>query len=234
MIGILVQLALSWLIIWIFEKGNLSVLGLRPTKRRIFDFFLFLVITAVCCASGFFLRMYLAKEQWELNPGLNFKLILDGIWWNVKSVMFEELIFRGVIFYILIKKLGMIPAIVISAAAFGIYHWFSFEVFGNVQQMIFIFIITGLMGALYAYGYAKTYSLYIPIAIHLGWNFTHGFVFSQGSIGNGIFIPVKGQPAVQVSYFIYFCVTFLPMLAAWLINFFILRKKKLVFAVENL
>jgi uncharacterized protein len=68
MLGILVQLALSWLIIWLFEKGNLSFLGLQPTKKRMGDFFLFLLTTAACCASGFFMRMLFAKEQWQLNP----------------------------------------------------------------------------------------------------------------------------------------------------------------------
>ena len=43
MIGILVQLAVSWLIVWLFEKGNLNCLGLLPTKRRLTDFFLFLI-----------------------------------------------------------------------------------------------------------------------------------------------------------------------------------------------
>ena len=226
MMGIIVQLALSWLIIWLFEKGNLSFLGLRPTKSRLFDFILFLLVTAICCSTGFFMRMYFAKEQWIVNPLLNAKLIFDGIWWNIKSVLFEELIFRGAIFYILIKKLGALRAIIISSIAFGVYHWFSYEIIGNVQQMIIIFFITGIFGLVYAYGYARTFSLYIPIAIHFGWNFTHGFVFSEGSIGNGILIQPKPQPLVTVSYFIYLSITFFPMLSALLINFFLLKRKK--------
>ena len=226
MIGIIVQLALSWLIIWLFEKGNFSFLGLRPTKKRLRDFIIFLLVTALCSSSGFLLRMWLAKEQWELNPLVNARLVFEGIWWNIKSVMFEELIFRGVLFYILIKKLGAIKAIIISAVAFGIYHWFSFEVLGNMQQMTIVFLITGIAGLLYAYAYAKTFSLYIPIAIHFGWNFTRGFVFSEGNIGPGIFIPVKSQPLVTVSWFVYFCIAWLPILSMLLINFFLLRQKK--------
>jgi uncharacterized protein len=136
------------------------------------------------------------------KPVLDPKLVLEGIWWNIKSVLFEELIFRGVIFYILIKKFGALPAITISALAFGFYHWFSYEIIGNVQQMIIVFFITGIMGLLYAYGYAKTYSLYIPVAIHFGWNFTQGFVFSKGVIGNGIFISVK-KPATRNGFLLH-------------------------------
>jgi len=203
------------------------VLGLFPTKQRLKDFALFFMITAICCASGFFMRMYFG-ERWAINPVFATKLLMAGLWWNIKSVLYEELIFRGVILYILIRRLGFVKAIIISAVAFGIYHWFSYEVFGNAKQMIMIFIITGTMGLLYAYGYSKTFSLYIPCAIHLGWNFTHGFIFSEGSIGNGVFILVKPERVVTVSYFIYFIVTYFPMLSAILINFFLLKRRKQV------
>ena len=63
MAGIIVQLALSLIIIWFYQKNNLSVLGLQPSWLRVNDFFLFLVITAICCASGFLLRMYFGKEK---------------------------------------------------------------------------------------------------------------------------------------------------------------------------
>jgi membrane protease YdiL (CAAX protease family) len=144
--------------------------------------------------------------------------ILNGIWWNIKSVLFEELTFRGVLFYILI-----------SSIAFGIYQWVSQEAFGNVSQMLLIFILTGIMGLIYAYGYVKTGSLFVPCAIHLGWNITQGFIFSQGSTGNGILVLVKDQPEVSVSYLIYFTILLTPILSAWVLNFLILKKRNEVF-----
>ena len=146
MLGIIIQLLISWLIIWLFEKGNLNVLGFYPTKKRLLDFALFFIVTALCCSSDFFMRMFFAKQQWELNPKLTANLMVTGIWWNIKSVLFEELIFRGVLLYILIKKLGQAKAIIISAIAFGIYHWFSHEVIGNPTQMAITFVVTGTMG----------------------------------------------------------------------------------------
>jgi uncharacterized protein len=228
MIGILVQLTLSWLLVWFFEKGNLNVLGFFPTKRRLSGFGIFFIVTALCCSSDFFMRMLFAEQEWKLNPAISANLILTGVWWNVKSVLFEELIFRGVLLYILIKKLGAMKAIVISAIAFGIYHWFSHEVIGDIKQMAITFTITGLMGLLYAYGYAKTFSLYIPCAIHLGWNVTRSVIFSESVIGDQLFVQVKPVPEVQISYFLYFCWLLLPMLGALLINFFLLKKKKQV------
>jgi uncharacterized protein len=225
MAGILVQLAISWIVLWFVQKKNLSVLGLRPTKARVRDFFLFMIITAVCCSSGFLLRVYIGNERWALNPAFTGSLLASGFWWNVKSVLFEELIFRGALLFLLMQWLGSLRAIILSSVGFGVYHWFSFEILGDVQSMIIVFIVTGLMGLLLAYGYTKTLSLYVPIAIHLGWNFTQGFVFSEGSIGKGILIPIKPEVEVTVSYFIYSWIVFSPMLSMLVLNFVTLRRR---------
>ena len=227
MIGIIVQLVISWLLLWFVEKTDLRVFGLNPTRQRLSDLGILFLITALCCASGFIVRMWFG-ERWVLNPGLSLALILEGVWWNIKSVLFEELIFRGALLYILIKRIGAVKAIILSAIAFGIYHWFSFGIFGNAAQMIPVFVITGLMGYVLAYGYAKTFSLYIPIAIHLGWNLTSSVIFSDTSIGNQLLIKARPAKIVHVSYFTYYLVTWGPILCALLINFIFLKKKKQV------
>lgn len=225
MIGIVVQLTLSWLIIWWFDKGNLSVLGWQPTVVRLRHFLLFSLVTSACCASGFGLRIYAGQEIWERNPALTMNQTLSAIGWNIKSVLFEELIFRGALFYILWKKLGATKAMIISSTAFGIYHWFSQELWGNTTQMVIVFLLTGIMGMVYAYGYVKTKSLYVPCAIHFGWNITQGFVFSHGSIGNGVFMPALEQPhAVTLSYLTYGIITFSPLLSSWLFNYLLLSR----------
>ncbi|MDB5231407.1 MAG: putative transrane protein of unknown function [Chitinophagaceae bacterium] len=234
MLGIIVQLALSWLIVWAFEKRNLSVLGFRPTKDRLLSFLVFFVVTAFFCSTAFILKMYAGKQAWQLNPALSFNLIFEGLRWNMVSVLYEELIFRGVLLYILIKRLGTTKGIIISAIAFGIYHWFSFGIIGNVMQMIIVFFITGAMGLLLAYGYAKTFSLYIPIGIHFGWNLTQMFIFSDGPTGNGILVPVTGQPFRTNSYFIFFAVTFLPMIFMLAVNYLLLRRKRKISMEDRL
>ena len=226
MLGIIVQLLVSWLIIWLFEKGNMGVLGFYPTKKRLLGFAIFFIVTALCCSSDFFMRMLFAGQQWQLNPKLTAGLIWEGVWWNVRSVLFEELIFRGVLFYILIKKLGPVKAIIISSVAFGIYHWFSHGEIGNPVQMAITFVITGTMGLVYAYGYAKTFSLYIPCAIHLGWNLTSSVIFSNSIIGDQLLVQVKPVPEVTVGYFVYFCILLIPMLSALLINFLLLKRQE--------
>lgn len=232
MAGLIIQLIISWILVWIFEKGNLRFLGFKPTITRLSDFLIFFILTAICCSSGFLLRMVFAKELWQKNPAINASIILDGIWWNLRSVLYEELIFRGAILYILLRKTGQLKAILFSAAAFGIYHWFSFGIIGNIPQMILVFIVTGLMGFVLAYGYAKTFSLYVPVGIHFGWNLTHQFIFSQGPIGDGLLIQSVKAPFRTDSYLLFFTVILLPILSALLMNYLILRKKKQVVIAE--
>ncbi len=168
----------------------------------------------------------MVKQNWAINPDLSLNLVLNGIWFTIKSVLFEELIFRGVLLYILIRKLGAVKAIIISAIAFGIYHWFSHELWGNPAQMAIEFFVTGAMGLVLAYGYAKTFSLYIPIAIHLGWNMVQMVVFSGDAIGQQIFIRQEQETEVVLSYFSFFVITLSPLLSCLLINAWLIRKQK--------
>ena len=224
MAGILVQIVLSWIIIWIIEKKNLNVLGWKPSKERLKHFTVFFLLTSLFCASPYLVRIFISGEEWIVNPALNSQLILNGIWWNIKSVLFEELIFRGVLLYILIRRAGKKTGIILSAVAFGIYHWFSFGILGNAGAMVFTFLITGIMGLVLAYGYVKTLSLYIPIAIHLGWNLTKIFVFSDGPIGNGLFIPADKTPFRTDSWMIAFGVFLMPILLTYIVNFILIRR----------
>lgn len=107
-------------------------------------------------------------------------------------MLFEEFIFRGALLYIVIKKLGVKVACIISAICFGIYHWFTFELFGNPVQMIFIFILTGIWGATFAIAFVKTKSLYMPIGLHFGWNFISTVIFSQGPLKNQLLV-ISGE-----------------------------------------
>ena len=223
MLGILIQLLISWGILFWYKRKGLTPLGLMPTFPRLRLFIFFLLLSAFCAVSRYLVRLYFGKELWELNPNLNAALVWDGIWWNMKSVLFEELIFRGALFYIIWDKWGPKQAIVISSIAFGIYHWFSYEVWGMPVQMAIYFVATGLAGLLYSYAFVKTKSMLIPIAMHFGWNFIGNFVFSEGTIGKGILVMTE-QPIVNVSVFIYYLAMWNPMVMFLLINFLVLRK----------
>lgn len=225
MLGILVQLLLSWVILWWFDKSNLCVLGFRPTKERCRQAALFFLFTALCCAGGYGLKWLLFHQQWRVNPLLTFGLVMEGIWWNIKAVLFEELIFRGALLYVLLKKGGPKKAILFSAMSFGIYHWFSQEAFGQPVQMALLFFGTGAMGWLLAEAFVKTGSLYMPVAIHLGWNVAQQVLFSDGPIGNSVLMIVGAKGTHTTSYGLFFFVLFFPLFAAVVGNAWLLSRR---------
>ncbi len=218
MIGILVQVFISFLLLYFFDQGKLEVLGIYPSKKRIGNAFVILLVSMIACSLGFIFRIIFAKETWGINTLFSFKLLIDGIWWNIKSVLFEELIFRGVLLFLMIKWIGKNYGLLISSIAFGVYHWFSFEILGNYTMMLQVFLLTGVVGFLYAWGFVKSQSIYPAIAMHFGWNFTQDFLFSSGPIGKGLWVQLLPSPQITVGYFVYFLIVFAPILLFLLIN----------------
>jgi uncharacterized protein len=80
----------------------------------------------------------------------------------------EEILFRGVIFAVVDKFAGMIPAYAISSLLFGLGHS---PVFGaNV-------VLEMLFGAYFAYTYVSSgYNIAVPIAVHTLYDFATIFV----------------------------------------------------------
>lgn len=84
----------------------------------------------------------------------------------------EELMFRGVLFRLLEEMAGTWGALVVSALLFGGLHLVNPN--ATIWGAIAIAIEAGLMlGA----AYAATRSLWLPIGIHLGWNFAQSGIF---------------------------------------------------------
>jgi hypothetical protein len=192
MIGILIILAISWLALHFIQKKDLLALGVIPTSRRLRQFLTGLFITAILCVLVQYLEAFLKSSSWVLNEACTPEMIIKSIWWDFLSVLTEELIFRGALLYILIERIGARKGILISAIAFGIYHWFSYGVLGNVLAMVLVFTGTGIMGYAWALAFDKTRSVLLPLGLHFGWNVVHNTLFSKGPLGELVLISQGG------------------------------------------
>jgi hypothetical protein len=61
-------IALSWGLIWLYERADLSVLGGRPSAERLKIAAILFVVTALCCASGFWMRAYFCPRAVRCEP----------------------------------------------------------------------------------------------------------------------------------------------------------------------
>lgn len=103
-----------------------------------------------------------------------------GIWaslgyWAFAFIMvgwYEELLSRGYWLQNLEDGVGTKWAVFISSAIFGLAHLSN----PNASWIA----VLGILGAGYflAFGYLRTRQLWLPIGLHIGWNFFEGPVFS--------------------------------------------------------
>ena len=234
MLGILVAIAISWLLLYFIEKKNILALGFLPITKRLKQFLIGLIITSILCVFVQYLEAYLKSAEWVLNKNISVRIIFEAFYWDVKSVLTEELIFRGAILYILIRKLGPNKAILISAVFFGIYHWFSYGVIGNVMAMILVFIGTGLMGYAWAWAFSKTKSIILPFGLHLGWNFVYNTVFSKGPLGDLILISQNGHKLTEWASLINFvsALVIVPVFVLIYVRYFVKTQTELKPIIE--
>jgi membrane protease YdiL (CAAX protease family) len=228
MLQLAALLAISWLLIWFFEKGNLSVLGLTPARDRLKYFFILFIVSALVSASAFALRMVIAKETYVVSPSLTARSVLLETWYQCRTVLTEELLCRGALLYILIKRIGSTKAVIITSILFAVLHWLNAGVWGNWPQMILVFTFTFAMGLLLAYSYARTFSLLIPFAIHFGWNLAQNYIFPDSATGNHIFTLAAPAPTVTISYAAFYTMLLLPKMLVIAIGYLIVKQHKQV------
>jgi membrane protease YdiL (CAAX protease family) len=100
---------------------------------------------------------------------------------SLRSGVFEELLFRGIILRLLWTAFGMWPAVAVSSALFGLVHLLNPH--ADVLIALDIAFEAGLpLGALYV----LTGRLWLPIGYHIAWNFTESYVFGAQLSGFGV------------------------------------------------
>ncbi|MAY83820.1 MAG: CPBP family intramembrane metalloprotease [Flavobacteriales bacterium] len=189
MLGLIIEIALSWLILWLVFREHITVLGIKPTAIRLKQFAIGMLIMAALCLINQLSQANFSGVSYVRNPTYGWIEALNGTYWTIKAALFEEFIFRGAILYFLIRKIGGIWACVISAIAFGIYHWFSYNMFERgLVPMVYVFLMTGAAGYMFAYSFYKTKSIWVPFGLHFGWIVISIVFFSDGPLGESMYI----------------------------------------------
>ena len=113
----------------------------------------------------------------------------------IASAAGEEIVFRGVVYRLLEERLGSTVALILSAAFFGCAHGAN-----PGATWVSSLAIALEAGILLGLAYVATRSLWVPIGLHFGWNFTEGGIFGaavSGEHAQGIIAaPLSGSPLV--------------------------------------
>ncbi|MEE8308698.1 MAG: CPBP family intramembrane glutamic endopeptidase, partial [Gammaproteobacteria bacterium] len=103
-------------------------------------------------------------------------------WW-------EELVFRGYLLQNMIAGMGLMWAIVLSSVLFGVIHGANP---GATVLSTFLLILTTPQ---LIYAYLKTGQLWLPMGLHLGWNFFQASIFGYAASGMESATLVLQSPA---------------------------------------
>jgi membrane protease YdiL (CAAX protease family) len=108
--------------------------------------------------------------------------LLPNLAMAIKSGVFEELVFRGVLFRSVEAIFGSWTGIVVSSLAFGFLHLINPA--ATIGGAVYITIEAGL---LLSAAYLVTRRLWICMGFHMGWNYFQSAVFSgvvSGSVSD--------------------------------------------------
>ena len=105
--------------------------------------------------------------------------LVPAIAMALSSSVFEELLFRGVLFRSVETWFGSWAALVVSSLVFGLTHLINPQ--GTLEGALFIAIEAGI---LLAAAFMLTRRLWMSIGFHMAWNYTQSAIFSGIVSGN--------------------------------------------------
>ena len=172
------------------DKRSFVSLGLKVDRYAVLDVISGIVNSALVMAVVFFTMLWLGLIEFHgftwwtdnVNAEVGFQLaVLPVVFFVIYELTivawWEELVFRGYFFQNLIAGMGLIWAIIISSLVFGLIHILNPE--GTVLGGLLIALITPQL----IYAYLKTGQLWLPMGLHLGWNFFQASIFGFAASG---------------------------------------------------
>ena len=117
-----------------------------------------------------------------LNPP---SYLIPAVAMAISSSVFEELLFRGVLFRAVETWFGSWAALVVSSLVFGLTHLMNPQ--ATLEGALFISVEAGI---LLAAAFMLTRRLWLSIGFHMAWNYTQSAIFS------GIVSGTEAEPGL--------------------------------------
>lgn len=158
---------------WARELGLGSLLGIGSA----------LLAVALIWATG--------GVRLEPDPARSAATLLYGVYVYLFVALFEETLFRGFAFQRFVAGAGPWIAQITLGLVFAAGHWGNPGMQGTTMAFASIELLLGAV--LLGLAYLRTRSLALPIGIHFGWNWAHGYLMGFGVSGvehAGWFKPV--------------------------------------------
>jgi membrane protease YdiL (CAAX protease family) len=105
--------------------------------------------------------------------------LLSAVIFAMGTAIWEEVTFRGLLFRVTEQTFGTWVGVAVSAVVFGALHGLNPN--ASLAASVAIILESGI---LLAAAYFATRTLWLPIGLHFGWNFTQDFIFGVRTSGH--------------------------------------------------
>lgn len=193
MLGLLVLLLISWGLLYLIEKKHLNAIGIVPNGKRLLRFTIGLFAITLFCLLLIGIETQLKSIEWQ-STGFQLKSFFNAFVYHLRSALTEDLVFRGALLYILIRRLGATWGILISAICFGVYHVFSYGITNERAILIaYVIIVTGFTGYVWAWAFHKTKSIFLGLGLHVGYNMLMACFYEAQPYGELLFTELSSK-----------------------------------------
>jgi membrane protease YdiL (CAAX protease family) len=161
----------------VLDKQSLISLGLNYDGESLTRVSFGAAISLCCVTVVFLLGLlmgYIKVRQSKLSEDCVscLPMFLGGLADFFTAAVFEEIVFRGYVYFVLLKSGGLYLAIIGSSIVFSTAHLIKHQ---NVPLLyVFNAFVFGIMVAVCRY---MSCSLWLPVGLHFGWNVVSGPIF---------------------------------------------------------
>ncbi len=161
----------------IFDHRSIQSLGFNFNREMFLDLIVGFFIPLLLIGLIFLIEwgigwLKIDSTSWQTTPRSELVLgLLGSLGYFIVIGFQEELIFRGYQLRNLIDGLDFTKGLLLSSAFFALAHLFNPH--ASLISTLGIFA----SGLFLAYGWVRTHQLWLPIGLHIGWNFFEGVIF---------------------------------------------------------
>jgi CAAX protease family protein len=177
------------------DRRTFTSLGFQATGRVWRDLLAGFLIAGIMMGLVYLLErlagwLSLTTAAWQNTPPLEIILSLAlMLLVFIVTGWQEELYFRGYLLQNIGEGLNVAWAVGISSVVFGLLH------LSNPNSTLLGALGVTLAGLFMAFAYLRTRQLWLPIGIHIGWNFFEGPLLGFPVSGIGTFQLIRNQIA---------------------------------------
>jgi len=174
-LGYLAITAAAWLMLRFVDKRSFISIGLTLKANAGKELFQGIFLGSGMMSLIFVIEystgmVYIEFRDVTLQQGL--MAFLNSVLLYIAVGYGEEFLFRGYVFQVFVEGTNKIIATLTIALIFAFAHS------KNPNVSLFGLINVGLAGIWLSIAYFKTKALWLPIGLHISWNFFQGFVYS--------------------------------------------------------